>query len=174
MIVAAIAGGCGGLTGMGIPLGDTDRIPSETCKVRRATGSLAVDEHGEVRTVHEGHGEVECEGIEYPESYDVRRAARVEIDVLGQPVRAGEGWFAYTRVYDAHDNMLYATDDVYEWSAQNAEIRPGVCGDHPSPNCERSYSATFTAQPGTTTLVVRYRGATGSLTITVLPPRAPP
>ena len=171
IIIAAFAGGCGGLYGMGIPLGDTDRIPSDSCKVRRATGSLAIDEHGEVRTVREGRGEVECEGEPYPESYDVRRAARIEIDVLGQPVHAGEGWYAYTRVYDAHDNMLYATDDVYAWSAQNAEIHPGVCGDHPSPNCERSYSATFVAQPGPTTLTVRYRGVTASLTLTVLPKR---
>jgi hypothetical protein len=173
LIAAIAAGGCNGLYGTGVALGDSDVVTAPGCKIKRTTGALALDEHHRIRAVREGKGEVWCEGEEYPETSDVRQAARIELEIYGPYVYAGKGWYAYTTVYDAHGNILEALDDAYVWSAQNAEVHPGVC-DGPkdtNPNCARAYQATFVAQPGRTTISVRYRGATGSLTFPVLPKR---
>jgi hypothetical protein len=162
-------GACGGLSGLALPLGYDGDVTSYQCKVVRATGSLALDEHHQVRTVHEGHGEVECEGQEYPDPFDVRRPAKVEIEVLGHP-REGVGWYAYASVLDADGHYL-AVDDHFVWTAQHAEIHPGSCGARESGNCGRSWNATFYAHSPWATITARYRGVTGSITFAVLPKR---
>lgn len=138
----------------------------ESCEARSAKGSVTLDERGDLYAAALGESEILCkDGRRF--WVDVRRPAKIEIVVYGEP-DANEAHYVYTHVLDAAGHLL-RSDDRFQWSARNAEIRNGTCDDRsPQPGCiSDSTAATLVPSLPSTTIEVRYAGVSASRTLNV-------